>query len=262
MPEKSKPTQSLDEIRKLYLYKKWLPIVNDYVAKLEGKQYSSFSKKQAIELEHTQLDEWWWGEHYKDFSRYSTFHYLYAGLNCFDNYSKPSAIDAFKNLKNEKIKSIIDVGAGIGLSTMLLSDLFPEATVLYNNIEGSLQEKFFNENKQKCFNVKNLEFISNDELLKVRDFDFDLLFASEYFEHFDKFLDWTSKIIEDNRFRYIVVNNSFSVEAYGHFKEYQLDGTLITPRQASRQWLTFIRNSYEDMKVKCWNGRPRMFVRK
>jgi hypothetical protein len=238
----------LKELKKKYRYKNWLIHVNW----LSGQ---SFDRDQAIAFEKKELDEWWWGEHYTDFSRYDSWHYLYAGLNCFNNYSKPCAFYAHQYLGDKNIKSIVDVGAGIGLSTILLADLFPDSEVYYNNIEGSLQKKFFDTHKQD-----RIKFISNYDL--VRSDRFDMLFASEYFEHFQDSTNWTSSLLSNGRFKYLVVNNSFNVRAYGHFKDYFHKGISVMPKQMSKLWLKQVRADYDEMKIKCWNGRPKIFVLK
>jgi hypothetical protein len=262
----------LKELKAEYSFKIWLRRMNYFVCDGKTSKQSGLqellpdghcppiNRKESLEFEETELDNWWY-EHYKDFSRYETWHYLYAGLNCFDRFSKPCAFYAQQYLGRKKIKTIVDVGAGIGLSTMLLADLFPETKVYYNNIFPSLQHSFFETYKDKrvIFSENQTESITEKEMMQHGPFD--MLFASEYFEHFEEPMKQTHFLLDQVGFKYLVVNNSFNVKAYGHFNEYEGDDSL-TPKEMSRLWLRNARCEYNELKVKCWNGRPKIFEKK
>lgn len=249
----------IKELKAEYTFNTWLRRLNLFVAGLKGMEPGFIltlpkDRKSAAAFEEKELDDWWY-ENYPDFSRYQSYHYLYAGLNCFNNYSKQCALYAHQYLGDKNIKSIVDVGAGIGLSTMLLADLFPEAKVYYNNITPSLQADFFEAHKDS----KNITDITEKEMMQHGPFD--MLFASEYFEHFEYPMRQTDFLLNKVGFKYLVINNSFNVRAYGHFKEFKHNETL-TPKNMSKLWLKTVRQDFSDLKVKCWNGRPKMFEKK
>jgi 2-polyprenyl-3-methyl-5-hydroxy-6-metoxy-1,4-benzoquinol methylase len=259
----------LKELKKEYAFRNWIKRLNLFVIGntdwLTNQAMPALptNRKESSVFEEKELDNWWY-DNYKDFSRYSTWHYLYAGLNCFDNYSKHSAFYAHQYLGDKQIKSIVDVGAGIGLSTMLLAELFPKAKVYYNNISPSLQHSFFESHKFYRTNCSGLSendpaFITEEQM--VQHGPFDMLFASEYFEHFEQPMLQTKFLFDNVGFKYLVVNNSFNVKAYGHFNEYECSGKL-TPKQMSKLWLGYARCDYKEMEVKCWNGRPKIFEKK
>lgn len=266
----------LKELKKEYSFKMWLKWMNLFVcdgkiSKRSGLQEllpdghcPPTNRKESLEFEEKELDDWWY-DNYRDFSRYTSWHYLYASLNCFDRFSKPCAFYAKQYLGDKKIKSIVDVGAGIGLSTMLLFDLFPDAKVYYNNIKPSLQNDFFEAHKfWRHVSAKNEyqyapTFISEDEM--VQHGPFDMLFASEYFEHFEEPMKQTHFLLDKVGFKHLVINNSFNVKAYGHFNEYECVDSL-TPKQMSKLWLGNARCEYKELDVKCWNGRPKIFEKK
>jgi hypothetical protein len=241
-----------------YKHGTWLERINTYVTtQLKvNKDMLPSNRKLSATFEEFELDNWWY-DHYKDFSRYTSWHYLYAGLNCFDSFSKPCATYAKQYLGDRKIKTIVDVGAGIGLSTMLLADLFPSARVYYNNIVPSLQADFFEAHKHYCSNPP--QAVTEKDLLGHGPFD--MLFASEYFEHFEEPMKQTHFLLDQVGFKYLIVNNSFNVKAYGHFNEYEGDDSL-TPREMSKLWLRNARCEYKELTVKCWNGRPKIFEKK
>lgn len=250
----------LKDLKSEYTFKTWIRRMNLFIASKEMGPVALLQlpndKKTSMDFEEKELDNWWY-DNYKDFSRYTSWHYLYAGLNCFDRFSKPCALYAKQYLGDRKIKSIVDVGAGIGLSTMLLADLFPEAKVYYNNITPSLQADFFEAHKHYCTNPP--QAITEKEMLQHGEYD--MLFASEYFEHFEEPMKQTGFLLDQVGFNHLVINNSFNVKAYGHFKEFKYNETLA-PKQMSKVWLKFVRQEYAELKVKCWNGRPKIFEKK
>jgi len=257
----------LKALKAEYSFKTWLRRLNLFI-----KEKSLFhpelllpqDKKTSLTFEEKELDNWWY-DHYKDFSRYTSWHYLYAGLNCFDRFSKPCAFYANQYLGDKKIRSIVDVGAGIGLSTMLLAELFPSAKVYYNNITPSLQAEFFEAHKD--YHAPNnkessrIQSVTEKEMMQYGPFD--MLFASEYFEHFEEPMKQTEFLLNQVGFKHLVINNSFNVKAYGHFNEFKYNEILtMQPKQMSKLWLRSIRAFYDEMEVKCWNGRPKIFEKK
>ena len=257
----------LNELKAEYSFKTWLRRMNLFVVGLKDSK-PGFAltlpqdKKTSMAFEEKELDNWWY-DNYPDFSRYKSYHYLYAGLNCFDRFSKPCAFYAKQYLGDRKIKSIVDVGAGIGLSTMLLAELFPEAKVYYNNITPSLQAEFFEAHKgYRANNVQESARVADiTEKEMMQHGPFDMLFASEYFEHFEYPMRQTDFLLNQVGFKHLVINNSFNVKAYGHFKEFKHNETL-TPKKMSKFWLKTVRESYYELDVKCWNGRPKIFEKK
>lgn len=254
----------LKVLKSEYSFKTWLRRMNLFVASTEMAPRALLQlpndKKTSMAFEEKELDNWWY-DNYKDFSRYASWHYLYAGLNCFDRFSKPCAIYAKQYLGDREIKTIVDVGAGIGLSTMFLADLFPSAKVYYNNITPSLQADFFEAHKRYTIASTFIpQAMTEKEMLQHGPFD--MLFASEYFEHFEDPQQQTNFLLDQVGFKYLVINNSFNVKAYGHFKEFKCVGETLAPKQMSKMWLRTVRSWYNELDVKCWNGRPKIFEKK
>lgn len=256
----------LKEIKAEYSFKTWLRRMNLFVAGLKDSKPGfaltlPIDKKASMAFEEKELDNWWY-DNYLDFSRYKSYHYLYAGLNCFDRFSKPCAIYAKQYLDDKDIKTIVDVGAGIGLSTMMLAELFPEARVYYNNITPSLQADFFEAHKHYCSAQNVPQAITEKDMMQHGPFD--MLFASEYFEHFEDPMKQTVFLLDQVGFKQLVINNSFNVKAYGHFKEFRVSTEVepLVPKKMSKLWLRFVRALYDEMEVKCWNGRPKIFEKK
>ncbi len=231
-----------EEIKEKYSNARCLKIINDFLQK-------DLSYQDVDDLEKIVDEEW--KRNYKNFDKYYTYEYVYVALNCFKKYSKNSVFKTFEYLGSEKINKILDLGAGIGLTTNLLQDLFPNSEVYYLNLEKSIQNDFFEKIKKE-----KIKIINNEEDLYNNSFD--IVFASELFEHIEKpieLLEKTMKICN----KYYVTSNAFGPEAYGHFTSYFIDDVVASPREASKKFLKTIREEFEDMKIKTWNSRPRIF---
>jgi len=243
-----------DSSHKVYNYKKWLQIINEFTGK------NVIDQKESMKIEKKDLDEWWWNKHYKDFSRYSSWQYLYAALNCFVEYSRWNVIVGLENLESwdliKEIDSVVDVGAGIGLSTMLLADSLPWADVHYNNIP-SIQVDFFKKHKHQ-----RIKLSSERDLVKHGPFD--LILASEYFEHFEEPIKQLEFLQNEVGFKIMIVSNSFTAKSYGHFKSYIIEGREYEPRQMSAIFNSVLEGpDYDRPKVaKSWNLHPQIFIRR
>lgn len=234
----------ITEFKEKYSNTRCLKIINDFLQK-------DLSYQDVDDLEKIVDGEW--KTIYKNFDKYYSYEYLYVALNCFKKYSKNSVFKTFEYLGSEKIEKILDLGAGIGLTTNLLQDLFPNSKVYYLNLEKSLQNDFFEKIKKK-----EIQIINNEE--DLYDNKFDIIFASELFEHIEKpieLLKKTMKICD----KFFITSNAFGPEAYGHFTSYSVDDVVLAPRETSKKFLKTIREEFEDMKIKTWNSRPRIFKR-
>lgn len=194
-----------------------------------------------------------------DYGVYSDVSVLQDVWACWAMYSRaylkalPTRIvkSTQKNIMDSfgKVSSILDIGNGIGYSTATLSQLFPKAKVFGYNVKGSFQYKI-------CSKVAaDYRFTMIDNIRYVKNID--LLFASEYFEHFEEPIKHLSEVIKLLKPKNIVVANSFGTKSIGHFDSYILNGIVIGPRQTRREFNMFLKiNNYKKHKTNCWNDRP------
>jgi|SRR3972149_6410646 len=210
----------------------------------------SFEDVDKLENE---IDEYW-KQHYYDFSKYYSYEYLYIALNCFKKYSKKFALTTFESLKNEKIETILDYGAGSGYTTNLLQDLFVESKVYYFNLEKSLQNDYFLKNKHK-----NIKILNSDK--ELESMTFDLVFITELFEHAEKPLELLKKLLSVCS-RFFVVSTSFKPEAYGHFQLYINNKEIWEPSKTSNYFYKEIKKDFQILNIKDWNNRLKIFERK
>ncbi len=108
------------------------------------------------------------------------------------------------------VKSVADLGCGIGYTTAALKELFPAATVYGTQILGTFQHNVAAEvGRRKGFAIY-------PEVTGPTD----LIFASEYFEHFQRPIEHLLTVIETCRPKYLVIANSFGSHSIGHFDAY------------------------------------------
>lgn len=196
----------------------------------------------------------YWNEHYKDFNKYYDYEYLYISLNCFKKYSKNCVLKVVECLKDESIKKILDFGAGIGLTTNLLQDLFSNSQVYYTNLESSLQNEYFLENKHNKIRILN----SLEKTLIEGPYD--LIMTCELFEHIEKPITLLKSLMSICS-NYFTIENSFNTKAYGHFKRFNHYGIDYKPDEITKLFLRNIRSQFEEIEIEAWNFRPRIFKR-
>jgi len=184
---------------------------------------------------------------------YNDWIYLIENYFSYVWCSKRYALSASTVIKKDEIKSILDFGAGSGYSTALLKELYPDAVVVYYNLEGTSKDyakKFFEDNKI------DVEILDS---LDMHGLNFDLIFVSEVFEHIKKPIEILKKLASINN-KYFVVANSFNIKAMGHFKSFLVDGIEIENSKMARLFGKYMVNlSYKKVKTKFWNSRPNIW---
>lgn len=149
------------------------------------------------------------------------------------------------------VDSVFDVGCGLGLSTLGLKQIFPYADVTGSNIKGSFQYEIASR-----IGSEN-DFTIQEELQPA-----DLLFASEYFEHFHDPIAELNRIIEQVNPKYIILSNGFHYRAIGHFNKYQDSGTMYDNKGMSKHFNKTIKQYYDLSDLRYYNNNPRIFTKK
>lgn len=149
------------------------------------------------------------------------------------------------------VNSIVDLGCGIGFSTAAFREMFPDALVLGTDIEGSPQHEI-------ATRVQGFDVVRLDDLLQP----FDIVFASEYLEHFERPLEHLVEIVERLNPRVLVEASTFGPRAIGHFELYLIDEVRVEARLAARAVRgELTRRGYVRADVKMWNNRPAIWLR-
>lgn len=148
-------------------------------------------------------------------------------------------------------RTVLDVGCGLGYSSATLKEIFPAAQVFATNIANTPQWAFAQELADQCMFhlVREVSDLSGD-------LDIDLVFASEYFEHFIepvRELDRVLKVRPDR----LVIANTFSQRSLGHFDAYQFGDLWCSGSTASRRFNDALRlRGFMRVKTGWWNNRP------
>jgi hypothetical protein len=160
-------------------------------------------------------------------------------IDCYLKYSRKYIRELTK--LNLKINSFVDVGCGLGYSTMALKQVYPNAQSYGTNLKNS-QWKFC---ETLDFNLKE----SVDGIGHV-----DMVFASEYFEHIKEPLAHLKTILDETTPKYLVIANSFNTRSAGHYRIYHAG---INESKMSRIFNNFVKdNGFKKFDTGFWNCRP------
>lgn len=217
----------------------------------------------AIAPKHQRLLEKWEESLDKgkpDYSVYSQMPILQDIWSCWAMYSRAyiraltikKCNDQFISDILKDTKTILDIGNGIGYSTAALKQTFPNANVYGLNLKESFQWGI-------CQRVaKEYDFKMVSRLPPPNKFvEFDLLFASEYFEHHERPIEHLEEVIKAIKPKFIIVANSFGTSAIGHFREYKHKNAILTIRHTRKMFSDFLKdNNYSKQKTTFWNDRP------
>ena len=202
-----------------------------------------------------------------DYSVYDEKIYLAEVWACWDFYSrkylkdilKPKLVPPFGIQKYvRENKSILDLGNGIGFSSIALSQIFPKNKLIATNVKDSYQ---WDLNKLLAKYYDYL-LITNNDLNLNKTGEIELTFASEYFEHFEEPIDHLSLILEKTKTKILITANAFNTDSIGHFDSYLYKGQRYEPSAISRLFGKKLKeNNYIKLKTKCWNARPAIWIK-
>lgn len=229
-----------------------LDVVTEHLKYHEGKEYSKIKLSKILELEK----RWYKSleENNPDYSVYSDPYYFCEVWLCWTKYSRNylkeisrrKVLNTNKTIVNDiDAKVVVDLGCGFGYTTAGLKELFPKAKVYGTNIKDSSQYKFAVDLGIK----RKFEVVDSFDNIKA-----DLIFASEYFEHFSNPIEHLKDVIIKCNPKYMVVANSFGAKAIGHFMSY---GNISSSKMENIFSENMIHNGYTKTETSCWNDRPK-----
>jgi len=213
-------------------------------------------------LMHGQMLETRWYESLAagvpDYSVYETDYYLAELWACWVVYSrrylkemeKTTSLLPLGVLEDISPSVIVDVGCGFGYTTASLKQLFPNARVYGTNLPDTLQYRVASRMAEMYdFTlVPDVSYISEQA---------DLVFASEYFEHFPEPITHLESIIAAIKPKSWLIANAFTAQAIGHFTSYLVNGAPANGKITSKVFAnTLKRYGYEKIRTKLWNNRP------
>ena len=96
----------------------------------------------------------------------------------------------------------------------------------------------------------------------------DFVFASEYFEHFQRPIEHLRDVLRVAEPKHLVIANAFGSKSIGHFDIYLDEENLFDSRQVlgasvGRLFNDVLRkNGYATVKTEFWNNRPAVWRRR
>ena len=228
----------------------------------QAEKYYNNSKYERNELRFLQSLEERWYESLKknkpDYSIYDEKYYVADLWACWKIYSrkylkticKSNSLGAKSILADlDNISICVDLGCGLSYSTATLKELFPSAQVYGTNLKSSPQFLFNRQlgQKYKFSIIENVHKINKN---------IDLIFASEYFEHFQNPIEHLDIILSKNP-KYLIIANAFGSKSIGHFDIYYHGNKKIENKKMGRYFNDYLRfKGFILQKTKCWNNRP------
>jgi len=191
-----------------------------------------------------------------DYGIYDHLHYLPQLVACWIIYSKEYIRNLNKfGLFPKDPKVIVDLGCGIGFSTLALKQLFPNAEVFGINLKDTMQYSICNSI------AKKYDFKVVESILDVPK-DVDIVFASEYFEHISDPIKHLFDVIRYMSPKNLYAANSFNTRSIGHFPFYIVADELVENKKLGRIFGSEMRlHEYEKISTKLWNARPTCWKR-
>ncbi len=234
------------------------------ICELNGKTLTTEQQARLRPLEEAWYDSLKKGE--PDYTIYDGDDYLGELWACWAIYSRGYLRSIVKDGSHTKggldvkahiealfeIERVADLGCGFGYTTAVLSELFPDAEVTGTNIEGTTQFTLA---------LDLAEFHGFALLSELRSRS-DLIFASEYFEHFQEPVAHLDEVLDQAQPYALVIANAFGPHSIGHFDLYSVGGEVVDGAGASRRFNARLRErGYEKVKTALWNQRPAIWIR-
>ena len=205
-----------------------------------------------------------------DYSVYGVDEYIAELWACWKVYSKThlkniqksnSLITQSITSRHEHDQTIVDLGCGFAYTTSAIKQIFPNAKVWGTNLDGTLQMAV-----AKTM-AADYGFQMAGDPEDITD-SVDLIFASEYFEHFQQPIDHLDYVIETLNPKAFLIANAFGPRAIGHFENYSVKLTEIFEHEEIKAKSTgkmfnqrMKYHGYSKVKTKLWNNRPSYWVK-
>jgi SAM-dependent methyltransferase len=193
-----------------------------------------------------------------DWSVYNTDYYMGELWACWIVYSRGYLRSLYRAGIVEDlsgIRGVVDLGCGFGYTTAALKEMFPSATVVGTNLEGTVQIELARRIAARAHfsivpDIKDIATPVN------------FVFASEYFEHILEPILHLQEVIQRLQPRAFIIANAFGTRSIGHFDYYNVDGHPLDAKKTSKKFNDTLRlNGYSKVKTGLWNNRPTYWKR-
>lgn len=268
-----KPTPARDEF--LREYNELFPIDIERAKRLiedSTRYYKSKGEYDAPDLFPKRVEAQWYGALDRgeiDYSFYNDPDYFTDIWVCWILYSRKYLMRMInENSSGDKttsvasvmqpVRSVVDLGCGIGYTTAAMTQLFPWARVYGTNLPGP--QYTFCEAMGEKYGFTMLDEIPHLPVI-------DLVMAFEYFEHIEDPLHHLQVVIDRLKPRMFYLANSFNTVSAGHFRTYRpmrTDTTALWSQEKISKVFhrLLIHNGYEKVKTYVWDNKPALWRRR
>jgi SAM-dependent methyltransferase len=146
----------------------------------------------------------------------------YLSRSAGGRWSKYLLNEILKDIPKSSVKTIADVGCGVGMKTAQMANYFKKAKVNgYDFSESGIEAA------KNFHNLKNLDFSTDDITTTVNKRKFDLIASFDFLEHIKDWEPLVKKLIQANN-RYMLICAPIGrMRAYeptiGHYRNFQRD---------------------------------------
>ena len=230
--------------------------------------YKNNSKITPLVKQARQLEADWYTalrqKKQHDYSVYDSDKYFADLWACWASYSRtylklisrPNARCGNKSLVEllGPVKQVVDLGAGLCLSTVALTKIFPKAQVTATNLKNTKQWPV-------CVEMQRYAKFDLKENADSYEGTADVIFASEYFEHFPQPLEHADWVLNKFKPKVLICANTFNSDSIGHFDSYEIQGKNYTGSMMNRIWGRYMKSKGYKQPFRYYNNRPQVWMR-
>jgi len=233
----------------------------------EANEICDALRKNNAEEQRQEIEDAWYKNLRSgntDYGIYESNSYIAEGWYCWHTYSRKYLQQIQKpNLcapigivgRTKSSEVVVDLGNGIGFTSVALSQIYPAAQVYGTNVAGSNQYKL-GTLLSKTFGFQMCE---SEKDIGVQA---DVVFASEYFEHFHNPIEHLDQVVKALNPKNMLFANTFGGDASGHFDSYEISGTTVAGKSVGRLFGKALTSmGYTKVKTKMWNNRPSYYTK-
>lgn len=229
----------------------------------DGLRLLGVSRLKDVVNQHTpRLEKRWYDSDCTDFSVYQDIFYPYLMLDCYRGWSRMATVNTITFCQEVGFypKTITDIFAGSGQTTVLLAKSFPKAKVFYHNTcPDQIQLMQTLALMHEVTNIEVIDFAPSAELVV----------AFEAMEHLQNPLEFLLPVLRPPVVKVYADSSSFSIDSIGHFPTYFYDG-VEWPRKDFKQvffnalneegfWQAHLKKHF--IYKRFYNGHPNVLVR-
>jgi SAM-dependent methyltransferase len=237
---------------------------DDLIAQMHDA-FALHSVERSSRTSNTSLQRTWYESLERgdpDYSIYDDPRYLADLWECWINSSRDYLSEAARKTSLGSrsmiaslafVRSVVDLGCGIGFSTAALASLFPYATIIGTNLPGRQLDI-----AAKIATSPRVRFVTDlGEIPRP----VDLVFGSEYFEHFPAPVAHLRDVVDALTPSALLTASTFTIPAVGHFHTYRVDGRDLSGAAVSRAFSSALTGlGYQRIRANVWNDRPQLWV--